>query len=331
MSWASATSPISSVTGPGPRGGGDAERATRRCRRCRWRRGWRARAAAGRRAGKNSSTSRIGIEEATNRVASGGQPLAQPAAPPAARTARRPAPSASAMPGGVVGAAATLEPVRVGGRRRRCVSSAPVAGDLGHDRVGILPGGLRIDARSARARVQPGQPRPQRLGGREVAGADRRPRACSARRTRVAQQQVVGGDRRRAVAGAGQRVGEQRVAEPGGGRRDLRPARALALVASGDDHPAGGKRGAGRGGARRRRVRRHPGPAAGRPRARSGSRGASSTSGSRSGQVEVHRPGPPLQRPSSTPGRRAGGSTAARPRRRPAAARPRRTTSTASP
>ena len=58
-------------------GRGGAERASTRCRRSRWRRGWRARAGRRSRAAKNFSTSRTGIEEATNSVASAGSRLAQ--------------------------------------------------------------------------------------------------------------------------------------------------------------------------------------------------------------------------------------------------------------
>ena len=67
---------------------------------------------------------------------------------------------------------------------------------------------------------------------------------------RVAQQQVVGGDRRRPVAGAGQRVGEQRIARALGEPRRHLTECGVPLGTAGD-HDAPGRqrpvRGAGVG------------------------------------------------------------------------------------
>ena len=173
--------------------------------------------------------------------------------------------------------------------------------------------------------LEPGQPRAQRLGGRQLAGPEHELRRELLGELRVAQQQVVVGDRGRAASRARQRVGEQRDPGPRGKARQLR-RRVRGRGPAGDDHdprrtggvPAGRRGGPGA-------VEDHVGRPAGAAGVVLGERGsASSTSGSRSGKLRWTGPGGPPAR-SSRPGTRASGSTAGR-RAWPRGRRPRRTT-----
>ena len=302
MSWASATSPISSTTGPSRR----PRRRTRSrpCRRCRWRRGWRARAAASSRAGENVSTSRTGIEEATNSVRVGGSRRRARAATRGSLSSS-PSVGVDRGRGGAVGVAPRRQPGAVAARLD-AARRAPRACGAGRRRRSsrprrrVLPGARPGRTRPARRRRAPCSHCAQRLArsaGRRRAGRGRA-RAPAANAV-VAQQRVVVGDRRRAAARAGQRVGEQRdpsrsanaaSAAPSSGRarapgdddaaRGARPARRRAVDRRGRPRRAPAARATG---ARRRARRRRARPAS----------GSSSTSGSRSGKFRCTGPGRP--------------------------------------
>ena len=236
MSCASATSPISSTTGPARRR--PRRTRSRRCRRSRWRRGCTARAADRWRTGQNVSMSRTGIEEATNSVASSGsstpssaatdgslQPLAAstPRIASAARSSalRQLASQSGSGPAhwggpGASSARARSASGRLGGRSERRVGR--------DDRVGarrVLPGALRVERDLAH---------PVRLASHVRNGFDtgRSPTLTTtsglvrARESRLAQERVVVGDRRVPAPGARHRVGEQR---PAGGRAERRGCR----------------------------------------------------------------------------------------------------------
>ena len=309
-SWASATSPSSSDHRPA-RGGGDAERGRDRAvdpvgaavgeHARRRRRG----------AGKNVSTSRTGIEEAASerrRLRAGARRARRatrgslsPAAPSIARDRR-------ARRRGRRAASARARRGRGGGgRRSRRAPRASAAGRRAsdrRDRAGrVLPGALGVE-RDLQRVVEPVQPLAQRLGGRQVADAERRgPGACAAAQAGVAQQRVVVGDRRRAAARAGQRVGEQRdagrarrtraSASPSCGSRSARPATSTARgrVASSAASPSSA-RGDGSAVARGPRDPRAPAVAAAAARVL-GRSGSSSTSGSRSEKFRCTGPGRP--------------------------------------
>ena len=204
------TSPIRSTTGRGsPR---RRRRRSRSSRRCRWRRGWRARAAASPRAGRTVSTSRTGIDEATTSVASGGRPRAElqrdprlaelvaeqrrrcraPRAASASRQARRP-------------------------RRRRpapwrpaASASSSAAGSASTVRSQTCAGSCQAPSGSTRTWTASSPPSHSRSGldvGRSPTRSTARGRGRGGER-RDAQQRVVVRDRAVAAARAGQRVGE---------------------------------------------------------------------------------------------------------------------------
>ena len=173
-SWASATSPISSTTGPA-RAGGDAERGRDGAVDAVRAAVGRARAAASSRAGKNVSTSRTGIEEATTSVASAGSAraelggharLAQLVGPSVRgdRAGRGAVGRASQRPASR-GRRATFVAERVeqrrAGRRRRSCATAP-AGSC------QAPSGSNA---TCSASSSPCSHCAQRLGGRQVADA----------------------------------------------------------------------------------------------------------------------------------------------------------------
>ena len=212
MSCASATSPISSTTGPSrpPR----RRTRSRPCRRSRSRRGWRAPAADRRGAAENSSTSRTGIEAATNSVASGGSaPRARRR--PAARDSSSPRACRDRVRRGRVGRAPVTQPAA--GRRG---TSALPRGPATSTRYGALTRRPTTESGSCHASsgskrdlsgVESREPGAQRLGGREIADAHDELRAVLGCELRIAQQQVVVGDRRRpprARPRAGRRAAE---------------------------------------------------------------------------------------------------------------------------
>ena len=152
--------------------------------------------------GKNVSTSRIGIDEATHTSAR--RRAAPRPAPrrPSARTGR----ASPRAPAGTSASAASHESIHsggVGGRRLSSaaasssqVASGAVATSRSARAGGLVPGRVRIDHDLARLR----QPGAQRLGGGRVADAAARGRgAWSLREARAAQQHVVVGDHVRAV------------------------------------------------------------------------------------------------------------------------------------
>ena len=294
MSWASATSPISSTTGPRrPRRRRTRER---RCRRSRWRRGWTGTRGASSWAAKNSSTSRIGIEEATNSVASAGShspseratsgsDSSSPSVSSIARRRRRrrrATPRASRDPPAVSGARGLERGDR---DRRRSLTLTTAAGSC------HAPSGSSATCGDAGERRQPGA---QRLGGGQVADPEHELGAHPARRTAG-----------RAAAGRSGRSPPGRGARPTAGRRAAGSRRARRTAP---------RRRRGRGRARRVR-RRHPARAAAQDRARRrGARGGASrlthgrppgrppssagsgsdrTSGSRSGKLRCTGPGRP--------------------------------------
>ena len=202
--------------------------------------------AARSRAAKNSSTSRIGIEEATNSVALGGQPIAQRAGDRAARSARRQSGSAIARATGAVGGAPAVEPVLarhdlVGARRSR---QSARASRRSADDAARGPASARR-GRTGSGRMSASDPS-QLRSGLDVGRSPIRhtTRAVSrAANAGIAQEQVEVGDRRRAAARAGERVGEQRDPAPARRRRPAGCRARVGLAAAGDEHRRAGTRG----------------------------------------------------------------------------------------
>ena len=292
----------------------------RRYRRSRSRRGWRGRAGRPSRAAENVSRSRIGIEEATNSVASGASAVDQLGGD--ARLAQLVAERRGDRVGGrAVGGAPALQPRRIA-------------------RVAVLrrqrrERGARIAPRSARRRRRPGRatrprrrarPAARRRGRRATLAAA----STSAGRRRAAPARAAAPRRaaRRAAARRSGRSRPARGARPTAGRRAAgsRPRAANAASAG----PSAGSRSSrpatitarpeprvapiGARGARRR-------GATGRdPRPPAGAAGAGVVGRQRSvqherlaqRQVEVDRAGAARRAPSRRRGRRARGSSAAR-------------------
>ncbi len=167
--------------------------------------------------------------------------------------------------------------------------------------------------------VEPREPLAQRLRRRQVADAQDRARAGRLRERRDAQQRVVVGDRAGAAARARERVGEQRPA--GALAQRGRRARELAELAGGASPVARCGRARRRRAARPRRAARASRRRSARPRRAGDARpraarrgvppppgssagsGSSSTSGSRSGRFRWTGPG---RAPACGPDRAAG-------------------------
>ena len=242
MSWARATSPISSATGP------VAAAATPNAVETSPSMPLAPRLASTRggasRTGQKVSTSRTGIEDATTSVASGGSrtpssaatrgshspagPSAAAIAPAAARSGR--GPGLEPVAGPRAARQALLQRVedraRVGGRQRR------------HGARGVLPRGLGIERDLQRVLRQAAEPLAQRLGRRQVAHPQHELRRVRGGPRGVAQQRVVVGDGGRSAPRAGGRLGQQRHA---GAVREARERRAelrVALRPPGDEHRA---------------------------------------------------------------------------------------------
>ena len=179
-SWASATSPISSTTGPGETAAAPNALETVPsipfAPRLHSTRGASARTAA------KVSTSRTGIDEATNSVASAGSRapssratarLAEARRRASRRSPRRRARRRSRQacePGGIGG----RRVCRGGGERRRRAAGQ-------HDveaRARVLPGRLRVEMQLRDVIAEPVEPGAQRLGGRQVAAAHDEVRAA---------------------------------------------------------------------------------------------------------------------------------------------------------
>ena len=218
--------------------GGRSECATRRCRRCRWRRGWRRREGqargprrTARRRGSASRRRRTASRRAAATLPGGGdQRLGQ-------LVAQR---LRDHVGGVVIGPAPRREPVRIDGRLRgvRVERGCRISGVADGDHRGrILPGplGVQRDLLGPLERRKPGA---KRLGRREVADPDHELGLHLLGEPLVAQDHVVVGDRGRSVARARQRIGEQRVTRPLGEPRRRRPQPAVTLVAARDHDPA---------------------------------------------------------------------------------------------
>ena len=190
------------------------------------------------RAGKNVSTSRTGIEDATTTVASGGSSDAQLGGDPRFAQSGGGERAGDRRGGRRSARVPAVEPVAVGAALHlggdRVERRARVGREDRRDGAGrVLPGVLGVEADLQRV-VEAVQPAPQRLGGGEVADAQHEVGRVRGRPLGVAQQRVVVRDRGRAAAGAGQRVGEQRDRRPsrrsrrarraGRGSRSARPA-----------------------------------------------------------------------------------------------------------
>ena len=188
------------------------------------------------RAGKNVSTSRTGIEEATTRVASAGRRTPSSAATRGSerlgkrgrdRGGRRAVGAASTSPASRGPCAAARAPARAG-RRPTIVATAPAGSCHASSASNAICSAL----------VEPVQPLAQRLGGRQVADAQHEVGRVAGGPLGVAQQRVVVRDRCRAAARAGQRVGEQRQRERVGERGERLAEAGVALAAARDDHAA---------------------------------------------------------------------------------------------
>ena len=312
----------------------------RRCRRCRWRRGCRARA-AGRRGPARTSRCRAPASR-RRRTAS---PPPGSSTPSSAATARLGQPLAAEhahdrLGGALVGAAPARQPVRVRrrarpprarrrARRSSCASAAPARAPA--SRLSTDAGSCQAPSGSSatwRIAAEPREPRPQRLGHRQVADAQHEIGRHRRGEARIAQQRVVVGDRRLAAACAGQRVGQQRPARRAA--RTRRPRRRAASSRSWRPATSTPRRGAARParsssrvGASPRRRRQPSGARTGAPsRRRARVLGQLLLADQRLAQreVQVHRARACPRARSSRRGRRACGSSAAarrRPRRAP--------------
>ena len=307
MSWASATSPISSTTGPRPSAAAPKALETvpsiPLAPRLHSTRGGSGRT------GQKVSMSRTGIEEATNSVACAGSSTPSSAAtagslrPPAASTPRSPRRRARRR-------CATRRASR--GRRRRARRDRPRA----------RPASARAPARASRRAPPPGPARrPRRRGSpagcrREPASHSRsglevgrsptrstRSGRCALGERGVAQQRVVVRDRGIPRRAPGQRVGEQRPAGDSAERRGGRAERrASALVAARDEHAAARAReqraqlGLAVGAARSRGRSAHVWRARAPARRVCGQLAPVGHQRLAQGEVEVHDPGTSLQR-----------------------------------
>ena len=247
-------------------------------------------------AGRNSSTSRIGIEEATNSVAprsshspeaAGDERLGQPLAERGGDRLRRPRRRRRAT--------RPASPDRRGSPRRRSGPRAARASGARTRRPTTLSGSCHAAVGVDRdlGGVEPGQPGAQRLGGRQVAGADHELGPVRVRRTPG-----------RAAAGRSGRSPPGRAARPTAGRpapgsrpRAAKPASfgtggRVALTRRRRSRPArtGGGRSSGTL-STAASIATYGRPSA-RPVSSSGS-GSSSTSGSRSGKLRCTGPGGP--------------------------------------
>ena len=237
MSWASATSPISSTTGPCA--------AAAHAERGRDRAVDPVRAAVGEHARRRLAGREERLDVAhRHRGGDDERRLGRQRATPSSAATRGSLSSAGAsaaaiaLRGRAVGARASRRATRARGRRgavrerveRRRGSAATI--------VATAPAGSCHAASGSNATCSASssavQPLAQRLGGRQVADAQHEVGRVRGGPVGVAQQRVVVGDRGRAAARAGQRVGEQRhrrparrsaaSAAPSRGSRSARPA-----------------------------------------------------------------------------------------------------------
>ena len=240
MSWASATSPISSTTGPSPAAAAPNADETvpsiPLAPRLESTRGGSSRA------GKNVSTSRTGIEEATNSVASAAAATRPSSAATSGSDSSSPSACARALAGARRRRRARRRATRARSglpRRRSCSSSSARVGRatrIPTTRVRVLPGALGVDRDLRRSSSPASQPR----SGLEVGRSPTRITSsgrCALGERGVAQQRVVVGDRGRPAARARQRIGEQREAGARGEAGQLARGDGVALGA-GDDHAA---------------------------------------------------------------------------------------------
>ena len=238
MSWISATSPISSATGPSAAAANPKAVETvpsiPLAPRLASTRGGRSRA------GKNVSTSRTGIDDATTIVASAGSAVpssaatrgslspagerARAIASAADRSARRQR-SSHALSRRRLRPFATASSV-VRGSAARIVATAP-AGSC------QAPSGSNAICSASSA---PCSHCRSGLRGRQVADPQHEVGRVRARPVGVAQQRVVVRDGGGAAARAGQRIGQQRDRRPLGERGERRAEPAVALDATGDQH-----------------------------------------------------------------------------------------------
>ena len=233
-SCASATSPISATTGPLATAAApnalEIVPSIPFAPRLQSTRGASSRGAA------NASTSRTGIEEATNSVASGGSSAASARATSGSDSAPSPSTRVDRRGGACVGGAPRGEPLGVGRRRvrgGRAHRARRVRREHElHRRARILPRAVRVEAELRDVVAESVEPGAQRLGRRQVAAAHDEVGAPRRRELGPAQQRVVVRDRRAAAARAAERIGEQRPAELLAGGGDGRQAR---LGASRDD------------------------------------------------------------------------------------------------
>ena len=303
-------------------------RRSRPCRRCRSRRGWPARAAASRAPGRTSP--RRAPASRTRRRAWPRAAAARPARPrPAARTALagaiaaampRAAAAVGARPGGQPGTVARAAPEPPGERAQR---GGRIGGsDRADGARRVLPRVLGVERDLQRRSPSPCSQLAQRLRGREIADAEHELGPVRLRPVRIAQQRVVVRDRRRPAAGAGQRVGEQRDPRPLGerGERGAEPRVAL-LAARDDDRPRprgqlapspSTSAGAGCGRAPRPGDPRPPAGAAAAARLVLRQRRDEHERLAQR-EVQVHRPGPALERGPVRAAARAGAASACAP------------------
>ena len=209
MSWASATSPISSTTGPSSAAAARAPNAEETVPSIPFAPRLESTRGPSSRAATNSSTSRIGIDEATNSVASAGSHaaserrderlgerlVAECPSRSRRRQRRRPRATSASHSGSV---AELLVAEEWPGRGPGSASRRPRRG--------------RATCRRDRSRSgpssRPGEPRAQRLGGRQIAGPDHELRLMSDRELRS-----------RAAEGRSARSRPPRVARPTAGRQ----------------------------------------------------------------------------------------------------------------
>ena len=264
MSWASATSPISSTTGPSAAAAApnavETVPSIPLAPRLESTRG--ASLADGEERLDVADRHRGGDEQ--RRV--GRQPLAQARGDQrlgqlvaerrvdrARRRRRRRRASARASPGRRRMLAGVSVEQRAGSPRRACPTTASGSCQA--------PLGIERDLRR-----RPPAPASQARSGLEVGRSPTRitnSGRCAVGEARVAQQQVVVGDRGRSAARAGQRVGEQRDAARARRSRPARARRRRSRSAPGDDHArgrTGGGPGRGRSAGRRRRHATHGRP-----------------------------------------------------------------------
>ena len=207
-------------------------------RRCRSRPGSESTRNDAGRAGKNVSTSRTGMDEATIIVASSGSREPSSAA---IRGSFNPDPMrrSDRAGGSAVGRVPALQP-------RPFAALAHQRGELREDRarvggedhadraVGVLPRGLGVEADLQRGRG--GEPGAQRLGRRQVTHAQHEIRPHRRSERRRPQQRVVVRHSGGTAARARQRIGQQRHTRAVAERVQRRAEPRVALAAPGDDH-----------------------------------------------------------------------------------------------